>query len=938
MFERDEMENYTLNMEQYALLARSAVAEGCVLLKNQREALPLRHGESVALFGRGNFNYYKSGLGSGGLVNTSYVVSVLDALKETEKIKLNTELIGIYEDWIQMHPFDAGNGWGTVPWSQQEMPVTARMLEIAESSDVSVVTIARTAGEDQDNNSGAGSFLLTDTEKEMLQLVSAHAKRTVVLLNVGNIIDMNWMNDCDADAVLYIWQGGQEGGNGVLDLLLGEVSPSGRLADTIAFSVQDYPSDAYFGDQVRNFYAEDIYVGYRYFETFAPDRVMFPFGFGLSYTTFDVSAALEWVTEKELYISADVTNTGTHAGKNAVLVYLSCPQGKLGQPVRKLAGFAKTGVLQPGETQRLEIRIQKAIFAGFDDAGAVAKNAFVLEEGLYTVYVGGDVQSGVPVGEYRQKEEIVEQLSEAYAPTRAFRRMRPIRLADGYEVGFEETPLRTVSLDERVQAELPEEIPYTGDQGKRLIDVYDGKVSLRDFTAQVKDEDLIAIFRGEGMCSPKVTPGTAGAFGGVTDALKALGVPVACCADGPSGIRMDCGTKAFSLPNGAIFACSFNEEISEDLFAMLGRELRLNRIDSLLGPGMNLHRHPLNGRNFEYFSEDPVVTGKIAAAQVRGMWKSGVASTIKHFAGNNQESARRFSDSVISQRALREIYLKGFEIAVKEGGARSVMTTYGSVNGLWTAGSYDLNTTILRKEWAFDGIVMSDWWASANYENRPSDVQVKAPMVRAQNDLYMLVNNSLENPEKDDVGAKLAEGYLTRGMLQRNAMNIFSYLLKSQALLRMEDRIDPAETEAMEQRDREDTPTMGMKYYAMRDGLVTIPGEDLHPAARTSEQVGITDFATGFYDVVFYIRSDLDALAQLSVTVFFDNIFKLTMNTPGLNGRSAVEVREMGYAAGANHFLKLFYGSDGFEIDRIELRLDTSSDPDWKKAIFQQEA
>ena len=250
---------------------------------------------------------------------------------------------------------------------------------------------------------------------------------------------------------------------------------------------------------------------------------------------------------------------------------------------------------------------------------------------------------------------------------------------------------------------------YTGDKGYKLKDVADGKVSLEKFIAQLSDEDLCAMMRGEGMCSPKVTPGVAGAYGAVTDSLLGFGIPIASCSDGPSGIRMDCGTHAFSLPNGTCLACSFNEKINEELFTWEGLDLRRCRIDALLGPGMNIHRSPLNGRNFEYFSEDPFLTGKLVAAQLKGMHKYDVTGVIKHFAGNTQEFKRHTVNNVVSERALREIYLKGFEIAVREGNARAVMTTYGPVNGIWTASSYDLLTTLLRNEWGFDGIAMTDW-------------------------------------------------------------------------------------------------------------------------------------------------------------------------------------------------------------------------------------
>ena len=276
---------------------------------------------------------------------------------------------------------------------------------------------------------------------------------------------------------------------------------------------------------------------------------------------------------------------------------------------------------------------------------------------------------------------------------------------------------------------------------KPFIEVAEGKITLDEFMSQLSDDDLICMFRGEGMCSPKVTPGTAAAFGGLTPELQEFGIPASCCTDGPSGLRFDCGTKAFSMPNGTLLGCTFDLPLVEDLYEMAGREMRQNRVDALLGPGMNIHRNPLNGRNFEYISEDPYLTGWISAVQILGMEKSDVTGTIKHFCGNNQESKRHTVNAVVSERALREIYLKGYEIAVKEGGARSIMSTYGPVNGIWTAGNYDLLTTILRGEWNYDGFVMTDWWAMSNREGYEATRTTHAPMVSAGNDVFMVCND-----------------------------------------------------------------------------------------------------------------------------------------------------------------------------------------------------
>ena len=915
------MKNYKLDLERYAVLARQATAEGCVLLENEGQALPLREGERVAVFGRMAFHYYKSGLGSGGLVNTRYVVGILDALKDCKEIRLDEKLMGIYEDWIRENPFDEGQGWGRVPWCQKEMEVTDEMLGCARDNDVSLVIIGRTAGEDQDNNAGPGSYCLTETEEDMIRRVCQVSKRTVVVLNVGNIIDMSWVKKYHPQAVLYAWQGGQEGGNGVADVLTGKVCACGKLTDTIAQSIEDYPSTENFGDPFKNYYKEDIYVGYRYFETFAKDKVLYPFGYGLSYTSFGIKAEILKNSEEELTVAAEVVNTGAVKGKEVVQVYAKVPQGKLGNPARRLIGFAKTGELKPGEKEEVVIVIPKYDLTSYDDSGVTGhKSCYVLEEGTYEIFVGSDVRSAESAGCYEEKFRVVEKLQEACAPVEKFSRMKAVLMPDGsYQAVTEEVPVRTVDPQERRKQNLPETLAYTGDKGYKLVDVLDGKVSMENFVAQISEEDLIAMFRGEGMCSPKVTPGTAAAFGGVTESMKALGIPVGCCADGPSGIRMDCGTKAFSLPNGTALGCTFNTELVSDLYEMTGKELRLNKIDSLLGPGMNIHRNPLNGRNFEYISEDPLLTGRICAAQVKAMAKSGIGSTIKHFCGNNQEVGRSTSDSVISERCLREIYLKGFEMAVREGGARSVMTTYGSVNGLWTAGSYDLCTTILRKEWGFEGIVMTDWWAKSNYEGHQAEVQVKAPMVAAQNDIYMVVSDAKANPEKDDVEEMLHAGKLTLGELQRNGANILGFLLKSPSILLLTDRICAEELEAMNTKEADDVDAGDLIAITSDPETqeMVVDGSLLHPAKGNTDILAVTNDYMGEFTVKFVLRSELGELAQLPISVFMDNIHKMTVSVQGTNGKWVEESRPFDMSFGHNHYIKLYYGADNLEIKEI---------------------
>lgn len=908
--------------EKYAKIARQVAAEGCVLLRNENNALPLRKKDKVAVFGRCAFHYYKSGLGSGGLVNTSYVVSILDALKQSRSITLEEHLIHIYEKWIKENPIDEGKGWGTVPWSQKEMPLTEEMVEIARKADVAIVIIGRTAGEDQDNSNEAGSYLLTETEKDMIAKVSKACERTVVLLNVGNIIDMKWVEEYQPAAVMYVWQGGQEGGNGVFDVLIGKENPCGKLTDTIAYDISDYPSTMYFGGEQKNYYKEDVYVGYRYFETFAKDKVQYPFGYGLSYTQFKIEGKISDVTKEAVFVDVTVENTGDYAGKEVVQIYVRPPQGKLGKPERVLAGFAKTKVLAPGERAELCLQCPKWYFASYDDAGNTENpSAFLLEAGEYEIFVGNDVRRAEFCGYWKQEEQIIEQLEEAAAPVEKFERFVRKTNEDGtIELQWEQSPLRKINPTKRMETLRREEIPYTGDKGYLLGDVFEGRVSLEEFIAQLSDDDLICLFRGEGMCSPKVTPGTAGAFGGVTEELRGFGIPVACCADGPSGIRMDCGTKAFSLPNGAAIGCSFNVDLVKELFVMVGLELRKNRIDTLLGPGINIRRNPLNGRNFEYFSEDPILTGKMCVAQLEGMHESGVTGTIKHFCANNQEQGRTIVDSVVSERALREIYLKGFEIAVKEGKAKSVMTAYNPVNGIWAAGNYDLCTTILRRDWKYRGIVMSDWWAMANWEGENAEKTNRAPMVLAQNDIFMCCADAAEEMKNDNVREKFLDETITRGDLQRNAQNILQFLLDSPAMLHEIGKEECLQMEGFDDDEDEELSLTDIKNYqaAENSGEIYI-NEQILTKAGKSRIFDILFAFDGEYRMEVSVKSDLDELAQLPVSVYVDNIYRSTLSFQGSKGEEKTAEISIGNIIGKNHYVKLAFGANGLEVEKIKI-------------------
>lgn len=1041
----DHIRLQTLDWDAYTKCARRAAADGIVLLRNEKQVLPLSEGTKVSLFGRGQLTYYKSGTGSGGMVNVSHVTGIREALEDDPVIELNKELMHLYDRWNDENPPKEGSGWGNDPWSQEEMPLTGEIVkEAAGQSDTAICIIARTAGEDRDNCAEPGSFLLMDEELEMLRLVRASFDRMVVLLNVGAIIDMSFVAETSPDAVLYVWQGGMVGGLGVADVLTGRVCPSGHLTDTIAVSLDDYPSTKNFGIGDTDIYEEDIYVGYRYFESAAKDRVLYPFGFGLTYTTFSIESCEVVAREKEvgsrLSIDFDtvVTNTGHMPGRQVVQVYARCPQGELGKPARVLVDFRKTKLLEPGESETISFAIPVRRFASYDDEGATQDpGCWVLEPGRYDLFVGENVRDAVCITKDSGAFEIsgnwpIEQAEEACAPIRPFKRMvmlcgedspdiasyieRPdaedyaaARAVDqspvsgagngaqdgapaaqtGYaadpvlRIGYDDAPLRSIDNGKRVYEDQPYEYPYTvGDL--KLTDVLKGDCSLEDFIAQLTDTQLSLIVRGEGMGSPLATPGTAAAFGGVSEKLRERDIPVLCCDDGPSGMRLDCGDHAFSLPNGTLLACTFDPELNTQLFSFLGLEMVKNRVDCILGPGINIHRNPLNGRNFEYFSEDPYLTGVIASAQLKGLKEHGVTGVLKHFAANNRETNRRSLDSVVSERALREIYLRGFEIAVREGKADAIMTSYGLLNGVHTSSLYDLTTTILREEWGFDGIVMTDWWASFTPQdliderldfaaeavlpgdealaekerNKPDENSLTAdlmagyisdlsPMVRAQNDLYMVVPDGEDagrsrESTADQEGRYLSsaqakalkisrdprfrgtlrdavhEGRVTRGELQRCAQNICRFALKSEAMRRLVGEGTTVEVINAPE---------GEKLDAVADvEFIKVPKEGLTvdlsylPCERGDDSLLGFEMEAGVnYMMEFEGTCSASDLAQVPVTLFFTTIPIASFVWNGTGEGSAVK-RTGFMTTTRNNVFRLHFGQVGVKLKSLKIR------------------
>ena len=729
-------------------LIRQAGAEGCVLLKNDG-ALPLSREKEVAVFGRCQLDWFYVGYGSGGDVNAPYHVNLIDGLRNAG-LPLNAEVLQAYETWTQQEDNMADHGWwGHWPMNYPEMPLDASLVrDAAKCAETALVVIGRAAGEDRENTLTKGSFYLTDEERVLLDAVTAAFSRVVVLLNIGNIMDMAWTEEYGdkISSLLIVWQGGMESGNAVADVLTGAVDPCGKLSDTIARRYEDYPSSANFGGKAYNDYAEGIYVGYRYFDRH-PESVLYPFGFGLSYTSFALKAeSLRRVgTETEAVVT--VTNTGSLPGKEIVQLWCCAPAGRLDKPLRVLAAFAKTKTLAPGESETLTLCCDDKCLSSYDELSS----RFVLEAGEYR-FVANDTEAGF----FTLEQEITVEQCEALCKTSA-------------------------ELRERILSRLPQAVPVTGIGQYSLDDVKTGKITLDDLIARLSDDELEALSRGHGMMGSSLgVAGNAGAFGGVIESLRKKGVPPIITSDGPAGLRLK---KYCALqPCGTALACTWNTELIEALSAKVGEEMVHYGVDVQLAPGMNIHRNPLCGRNFEYFSEDPLLSGKMAAATVRGVQSQSKAACPKHFACNNQETNRNRNDSRVSERALREIYLRNFEIVVKEAKPLTIMTSYNKVNSVWSHYNYDLVTTVLRGEWGYTGCVITDWWMQKSRSPEFPKLKNNAYRVRAQVDVLMPGDiGHLTKQYKSD-GSLLAtlgqpEG-ITRGELQRTAKNVLTLALR----------------------------------------------------------------------------------------------------------------------------------------------------------------
>lgn len=757
-------------------ISKNAAREGMVLLKNDGGTLPIDEGSKIALFGKATIDYVKGGGGSGD-VTVAYTRNLYDGFCQImDSGLIFPDTVTYYDEYV-----NALYAEGVRPGLVAEPELSEEMVKkAADFADIAIISFSRYSGEGWDRMTDdypevlksvrektssvsvhmadavfdRADFYFTEAEKRVTELVKRYFSKVVVVLNTGGMMETGCLaDDPGIGAVLLAWQAGMEGGLVEAEALMGVFNPSGKLSDTFAGSLSDYPFAEDFHQSLYHVnYYEDIYVGYRYFETVpgAADKVVYPFGYGLSYTTFELGKPVITVTgpdascdlkdaagayeDLKVTVKVSVKNTGSRAGREVVQVYYGAPQGKLGKPAKELAGYKKTKTLEPGETCEVYISFPVSQMASYDDLGKVAKSAWVLEAGSYKFYVGTDVRSAA-LSDFTyeiSEDKVTCQLNPRMTPTKLEKRM----LSDGtfealpsykyepYDVSaekpgvYENHPAESI-FEPKEESELrgydlmkrPEARYVKKEAHPRLKDVADEKMTLDEFISRMTDEDLAHLLGGQQNTGIADT----GGFGN----NEALGIPNFMTADGPAGLRIikDRGVVTTAFPSATLLACTWDPAVTYAVGAAAAREVKENNIYIWLAPAVNIHRNPLCGRNFEYYSEDPLLTGKQAAALVRGVQSQKVAATPKHFALNNKETERKHSDSRASERAIREIYLKQFEIIVKEGHPWCLMSSYNLINGTYTSENADLLIHILREEWGFDGVVTTDWITMPEHYN-----------------------------------------------------------------------------------------------------------------------------------------------------------------------------------------------------------------------------
>lgn len=833
----------SMRMLKNGALSRSLAAESMVLLKNIGNTLPLlgspEEPVSVAVFGVGQVYTVKGGTGSGN-VNNLKTVSLLEGLEECPSLKPDGLLARKYRTWALGHEnMCVEAGMEPKGYFNPEMPLTGEEVRsFAIGNDAAIVVLTRVAGEGADMRAEEGMIYLTQRERELMDQVTTHFEKTILLLNTAGYLEITDYVQ-KFSAIVFMGLPGQDAG-AVADVLTGSVLPSGHLTDTWPLRYSQYPTAEEFSrkhgngrinqvmgdtsEQIDVYYHDDIYVGYRYFDTFGED-VLYPFGYGLTYGKTELTAYSFGVTGDRITISATVENTGNvFAARQVLQVYLSAPQGTLEQPFQQLCAFGKTRLLAPGEEETLELSFRLSDFASFSEK----TYSYLLEKGHYYVRLGTDSRTTNVCGAVYLPETVTTQvLSDRMGHTPedftvlSGKNATPItypgeeeelQFAKAHAVRLSPREFRTTKQKYR----KPYGILRRGKTDLRLADVMKERCSLSEFVASMEASDLCRLVCGIGMDFAGL-PGfedeaphdssangiiggggmkVHGSAGETADLYEKYGIPAISLSDGPAGIRIAQKVKneegevirmqlCTAFPVGSLLACSWDPEVLGGIGTGIATEMTEYGIEILLAPGMNIHRNPLCGRNYEYYSEDPLVSGFCAASMTKALQKFGVGVTVKHFAGNNQETQRTNSNDIISQRALREIYLRGFEKVVKEAQPYAVMTSYNDINGVPTGNNYDLTTAILRDEWGFKGMVVTDWGGG-----------ISTPA------LSICCGNDMIQPGGEDVVEEIAtalaseEETVSRGVapyaekmniaqLQAAAMHILSVILRCDSVKRL---------------------------------------------------------------------------------------------------------------------------------------------------------
>lgn len=711
-------------IKETSKIAVEVESEGIVLLKNEENVLPL-DGKKLNVFGAGSVCPFIGSSSSGGVVSDD-PVTFYDALDEAG-VEYNKDLRKLYEKHCGSNALPKtkntvlNNGLAILlaKDSLEEMPQSKLndkvMSEAKAYSDTALLVISRIGAEETDLDPEI--LHLTEDEIRLVEKLDSTFENVIVLFNIGNIMEMGWLDEYESiKAAAIVWIPGEFGMTAVASMLKGEVNPSGRLADTVAYKTSDYPSSACFGDHGYEKegkyleYLEGIYVGYRYFETFAKNKVQYPFGYGLSYTSFEKEIVEKKITRSEITVSVKVTNTGAVSGKDTVQIYYSAPyyEGGIEKSAICLAAFDKTEILAPGKSEIVTITFDIDDMASYDHK---VNEAWVVEEGTYKIILGENVREHIDSFEYVQSgdriikyddvtgTEISNRFEDAYNGFPVLSRKDG---AGAYPVFRQlEKEDALASADDFPAPQTEGTIPKTGV-------VYDKVITLRDV---YEDESLWDKFLDQLTIEEMAEMVADGGYG--TRGIERLGIPETSDNDGPSSVKgrkgilfTDTGT---AYPCVAVMACTWNTELMEKLGEGVGKEARDMGTDIWYAPAVNLHRNPAGGRNYEYFSEDPVISGKLASAMIKGCHKEGLAVTIKHFALNEQDTNRKGVCTWADEQTIRELYLKAFEIPVKEAKCTGVMSSYNRIGTTWAGGCSALLIDVLRNEWGFEGFVVSDY-------------------------------------------------------------------------------------------------------------------------------------------------------------------------------------------------------------------------------------